>query len=192
MKKILLIAVIACLTFVKVDAQNYKFGKVSIEEVKDNVYEKDTTASAVRLYKDRTTYIDYSQGEGWVVVTEVHERIRIINKDGLNYATKKISLYKSNKSREQVSGIRGYTYNVVNDKLVKTKLKRGSIFKEDISKYKDLKSFTMPNASEGSIVEWEYKITSPFWKIDDLEIQSYIPTVQYKAKVKILEYFKIQ
>lgn len=61
---------------------NYKFGKVSLYEVKNNIYAKDTTASAVILYKSRRTYFNHEHPAGYVIVTEIHERIKILNKDG--------------------------------------------------------------------------------------------------------------
>lgn len=191
MKKLVLVIVVV-LTTLQLQAQNYKYGKVSIEEVKDNIYEKDTTANGVRLYKNRKTYVDYLQGTGWVFITEVHERIKIINKDGFDYATKKVRLYKANRVKQKISSIKGITYNEVGGKLEKTKLKKSSMFEEDLSKYWTLKTFTMPNVSEGSIIEWQYKIISPYWTIDDLEIQSDMPTVHYTAKVKLPKYFKFK
>lgn len=191
MKKLVLVIVVV-LTTLQLQAQNYKYGKVSIEEVKDNIYEKDTTANGVRLYKNRKTYVDYLQGTGWVFITEVHERIKIINKDGFDYATKKVRLYKANRVKQKISSIKGITYNEVGGKLEKTKLKKSSMFEEDLSKYWTLKTFTMPNVSAGSIIEWQYKIISPYWTIDDLEIQSDMPTVHYTAKVKLPKYFKFK
>jgi len=188
MKKVLLLAGIVLATL-QLQAQNYKFGKVSIDEVKDNVYEKDTSASAVKLYKNRNTYFSYEHPDGWVIVTEVHERVKILNKDGLDYATKKLALYNSNKNKERITNVKGLTYNVNGGKLTTEKLRKKAIFKEEKSKNWTQASFTMPNASEGSILEWSYKITSPFWKIDDLEIQEDIPTEFYHAKIKTPEYF---
>ena len=48
----------------------------------------------------------------------------------------------------------------------------------------------MPTLSEGSIVEWEYTITSPFfWRIDDVIMQYDIPIKIVESKVEIPEYF---
>ena len=191
MKRIIILAFV-CGICNFLTAQNYKFGKVSFEEVNQKVYAKDTTAKAVKLYKKRNTYFDYTQDGGWVIITEIHERIKVLNKDGLDYATKQIGLYKSDASKEFVSGIKGMTYNVVNGKLEKEKLKKSSIFKEERSEHFDIQSFTMPNVSVGSVIEWTYKMTSPFWKIDDLEIQEDIPTQHFYAKVRIPKYFNFK
>jgi hypothetical protein len=187
---------ITLLTFLfvlnSISSQNYKFGKVALSEVTNNIYEKDTSASAVVLYKYRNTYFNYQHPEGWVLITEVHKRIKILNKDGLDYATEEVSLYKSSKSKESISSIKGYTYNEAGGKLTKEKLKRSSVFDTKTSDNWDKTSFTMPKAKVGSVVEWKYKITSPFWKIDDLTIQEDIPTKQYHAKIEILNYFNLK
>jgi len=172
-----------------VNAQDYKFGKVSKEEVANNVYEKDTSASAVTLYKYRNTYFDHDHPDGYIVITEVHERIKILNKDGLDYATKKLRAYDYGKNHERISGLKGYTYNIENGKLTEDKLKKDGIFEEKLSDYWEETSFTMPNVKVGSVIEWTYRKTSPLWNIDDLIIQEDIPTKHFYAKIEVLSYF---
>ena len=171
------------------NAQDYKFGKVSKEEVANNVYEKDTSASAVILYKYRNTYFDHDHPDGYIVITEVHERIKILNKDGLDYATKKVRAYDYGKNHEKISGIKGYTYNIENGKLQTEKLKKDGIFEEKLSDYWEETSFTMPNVKVGSVVEFTYRKTSPLWSIDELIIQEDIPTKHFYAKIEVLSYF---
>ena len=74
---VLTILAISILSFTQ--AQDYKFGNVSKEEVANNVYEKDTSAGAVILYKYRNTYFDHDHPDGYIVITEVHERLKILN-----------------------------------------------------------------------------------------------------------------
>jgi hypothetical protein len=50
-----------------------------------------------------------------------------------------------------------------NGKVVETKLEtKASVFKEKINKNLVIKKFTFPNIKEGSIIEYEYKLTSDF------------------------------
>ena len=67
------------------------------------------------------------------MITEVHERIKILNKDGLDYATKKVRSYDYGKNHEKINGIKGYTYNIENGKLKTEKLKKDGIFEEKLS-----------------------------------------------------------
>ena len=69
MKKIL-IAVALILIANQIVAQNFKFGKVSKEELEEKVYPLDSSANAAVLFKNRRTYFNYVQGQGFMVVTE--------------------------------------------------------------------------------------------------------------------------
>jgi len=183
-----LLTLILCVLFFPVQAQNYKFGKVSKEELTEQSYPLDSSAHAAILYKNRTTKFEYYQNQGWRLITTIHERIKLYDKDGFQWASKTIKLYNNNE-RETVS-LKAFTYNLENGKVTKTKLSNKEIFEENINKYWDQKKFTMPNLNEGGIVEWEYAITSPFfWKIDDVNLQAFIPIKKIDSKVVIPEYF---
>ncbi len=169
-------------------SQNMKFGKVSKEELQEKMYPLDSSANAAILYKKRRTYYDYDSKIGWTLVTKIHERIKIYNKDGNKWATKKISLYNG-KEDERVS-IRAYTFNLVNDKIEKTKLGSNEIFAEKVNKYWERKKFTMPNLTKGSVIEWEYTIKSPYFSnINDMVFEYEIPVKFIDSEVKIPEYF---
>jgi len=171
-------------------AQNIEFGEVDKSELLKTSYNIDTSAVAIRLFLNRTTSFDYDISDGWILVTDIHERIKILDKDGLDYATKKIALFKKNSTRETVRELKAYTYNINGNKISKEKLRRNAVFKENQSDNWTLESFTMPDVKVGSIIEWSYKLISPFWKIDDLIIQKDIPTLHYYAKIQAHEYFK--
>ena len=93
--KIALLFVLVFLATERINAQNVKFGKVSKEELEEKSYKEDPAANAVVLYKKRRTYYDYSSQMGWTLKTEVHERIKLYNKDGFENATKKIRIFTS-------------------------------------------------------------------------------------------------
>lgn len=180
MKKIVIIAGLIFSGY-SLFAQEVKFGEVTVDELLEKEYALDKSANAAVLYKNRLTY--YSQN--FDLVTEVHERIKIYNKEGFDHATKQISLFKSRSSREMVSRLKAYTYNLKDGEIVKTKLEKDQTFEEDISyNYKGI-SFTMPNISEGSVIEFKYKITSPFiWNIDEFRMQSDIPIKRIEAELR--------
>ena len=129
-------------------AQDYKFGKVSKEELEESYNPLDSSASATYLYKFRKTHFKYYQEEGFQLITEVHERIKIYNQEGFEYATKAVSLYKSRNSEEEVNNLKAYTYNLVSDKIEDTKLDKNGIFKTEKSRYRNETKFTMPNIKE--------------------------------------------
>ena len=171
MNKDLLFTLIICLFFVQQKhAQSVKFGKVEKVDFADSYYEKDSSANAVVIYKKRDTHFQYDDMTGWKLVTEIHERIRFYNADGFKHATKKVRFY--NGGENESVNIKGYTYNIENENIVKTKLDKKEIFLEKASENWTIKSFTMPNIKDGSIVEWRISISSPYTTyIDDVICQ---------------------
>ena len=165
-------------------SQEIEFGKVSKEELLEKVYDKDSSANAVVLYKYRNTY--YGTNAASVeLVTEIHERIKIYNKEGFDNATISATLYKSGSSKERISKIKAYTFNLENNKIVKTKLEKDQIFDSEYSYNYNQVKFTMPNVKEGSVIDIKYSIISPFYfMIDELKLQTDIPIKEVKAEIK--------
>jgi len=98
-----------------------KFGKVSIEEMEMKSYLPDTTASAVILCDYGVTDMPFSKQDRQFAQTFKRTiRIKILKKEGLDWANFKISL---SKKRENLTNVKGMTYNLENGKIIKTKLK---------------------------------------------------------------------
>lgn len=171
--------------------QKFKFGSIDIKNLEETQYELDPEADAVVLYKKRNSNYMYSSGSGWRLVTEVIERIKIYNKDGFEYASKKIPYYMGN-SNESVS-IKAVTYNLENGRIIKTKLDGKKIYEEDINEDWSSKNFTMPNINEGSIVEWKYTVSSPYiHTIDEVVCQYDIPIKKLECTIEIPEFYIFQ
>lgn len=171
------------------NAQDYRFGKVSMEELKEAAYPEDAEASAAILYLNQKTYYNYFQNQGFVQVTEVFKRIKIYNKDGFDWATEKIELRDNGSKRETVSNLKAVTYTLEDGKMVSTKLKKDGMFDERNNKFWNTSKFTMPNIKDGCVVEFEYKIISPYIAIDDINLQYGIPIKELDMYVRIPEYF---
>ncbi|OUR92645.1 hypothetical protein A9Q87_06280 [Flavobacteriales bacterium 34_180_T64] len=174
-----------------VQGQNYKLGKVSVEELEEKINPNDTIANATILYKKHDVRFEYRENEdGFFQIISVHERIKIYNKDGFNWATKKIKLYnKSASNSEKLQTLKAYTYNLEGGKVVKEKLKKDGIFDEVANKYWKYKTLTLPNIKEGSVIEIKYEIISPYKQIDDIKLQYSIPVKKYEVYVKTPEYY---
>jgi len=171
-------------------AQKIKFGKVSKTELEEKFYPQDSSANAVILYKKRRTYFDYNGETGWTLITKVHERIKIYNKEGYDWATKKIRLYQGGSEDETVS-VKAYTFNLINGKIERIKLKSNQVFTEEVNKYWKSKKFTMPSLTEGCIIEWNYTFRSEYFtNIDDMVFQYKIPLKYIDTEVKMPEYFE--
>ena len=186
-----LLTVIICVVFLVCgNAQDYKFGKVSKEELAQKIHPIDSSASAAVIYKYENIYFEYNDEKGFVQRRQIHERIKIYNKDGFDYATEKIFLYQGSSGRkEKLSGLKGYTYNLVDGKIKKDKLKKDGIFEEDANEYVEINTITMPNIKEGCVIEFEYDIISPFLGIDDIVFQYSIPIDKFDFRVATPEYY---
>jgi len=187
MKKLILFF---CFISFLASGQNYKFGKVSKKELEEQFYPKDSSANAAILFKNRRTYFQYIQGTGFSVITEVHERIKIYNKEGYGWGTKEMRYYTSSSSNsEKIILSSAKTYVLEGGKIKTYKFKKGSLFLEKENKYWSKKIFTMPNLTEGCVVEWKYKLISPYKGIDKLNLQYSIPVKRVQCKIEIPEYY---
>ncbi|MBQ0787418.1 MAG: DUF3857 domain-containing protein, partial [Oceanihabitans sp.] len=189
MKKTILIItlLIAQFTF----SQDFKFGKVSKAELEETQHALEPEASAAVLYRSQDVSFMYEQGKGFIQYNEIHERIKIYNKDGYDYATKTIRLYdEGNDTKDKLTSFKAYTYNLKNGKVEDTKLKNNGIFEEKTNRYWKQTKFTMPNIKDGCVIEYKYTVISPLLAIDDIPFQKLIPINKLDIKVETPEYFK--
>ncbi len=157
-------------------AQNYKYGKISKEELEATSHSLDSEANAAVLYRKASTKFVYDEEDGFMVRTEFQERIKIYNKDGYKYATQEIGLYKSGNAVEQANNLKAVTYNLVDGSIKESKLQSKGIFDEERSKSLKVKKFTMPDIQDGCIIEYKYSFVSPFIsRIDEFRFQEEIP-----------------
>lgn len=171
-------------------AQDYKFGKISEDELTQTHYSKDSIADAAVLFRNVYVSYNYVQGQGFQVITKVHERVKIYSKEGFDNGTISESLYQSRSNNETLSNIKAFTYNWIDGNIEKSKLKGSDVFSEETSKYWSKKKFTMPNLKEGCIIEYSYNVVSPFsYSLDEIDLQYDIPIVKQNIKVAIPEYF---
>ena len=129
------------------------------------VYDKDTSAAAVilseyeEIYDSRTTKT---------------ERIKILKKTGLEYATIEIPVYRN----DHLSSFKGYTYNLVNGKIEKIKISTSDRLEEKRNGNVTIAKFVFKNAKEGSVIEYTYELESNFiGEIPSWKFQHSIPTV---------------
>lgn len=188
MKKILLL-VLTLAIFTTVEAQNYKFGKISKEELSQSEHPLEPDANASILYRNHNTRFDYSQEDGFYILTEVQERIKIYNQKGYDKATIQINQYLGAKDEEKVTSVKAYTYNLEGDKIVDTKLQSRNIFEDKRSRYSKVTKFTMPDIQDGSVIEYKYTFRSPFISnVDEYKFQEEIPVDKVEMRFLTPEY----
>ena len=156
--------------------QDFRFGKVSKEELQEKAHPKDSAANAAILYKEQNSHIDYSPNDGFMLTTEVFERIKIYNKEGFEWGTHMIPLYTGGTKDEYVANLKGVTYILEDGKIEEYKLGKDGMFQEERSKNFNAEKFTMPNLQPGCVIEFRYKFFSPYLSsIDEIRLQEEIP-----------------
>ena len=167
-----------------------KFGDIPTEDLKMVTYPKDSSASALILTDFGQSSLVYSQSDGFTLLFERITRIKILSKDGLDWATFSIPLYKDGGANEKLSGLKGASYNLENNKVVETKMKNDAVFKEKASENLDIVKVTLPGVKVGSVIEISYKVMSDFlFHFQDWEFQSTIPTRWSEYRANIPEYY---
>lgn len=189
MKKLFFLLV-ALMTNVWCHAQEFELGKVTKEELMQTAHPREPDAPAAVLYHVGQTRMDYSDSEGFVLVTEASIRIKIYKKEGYEWANKSVDYYVGQNPVEHVNFSKAVTYNLVNGSVEKTKLKSEGEFEERTNKYWARKKITMPNVKEGSVIEYRYEISSPYMtNVPVWQFQSGIPVNYSKFVTKFPEYY---
>ncbi len=176
-KKSLLILCVF-LSFSNANSQKFELGKVTIAELQEKECLKDPSAPAAMLFKTCRVYF-----EDLTTITRVKTKIKIYKKEGYKWANEEILHYLTG---ESVSISDAITYNLVDGKIEKTKLKSDGEFDQKINKYYSHKKIAMPNVREGSIIEYEYTVRSGnFGSLRDWYFQYSIPVNYSEYNVKI-------
>ena len=173
-------------------SQNYNFNKVTVEELAEKVHPIDSSASAAILFKTGKVSFELSSEGSFMLVQEVKTKIKIYKKEGYSFANVEIPYYTGGQS------VRLYfddaaTYNLVDNKVERTKLKSDGEFQEKVNENYSKKIITLPNVKEGSIVEYEYTLRTPYYTFfPDWYFQYAIPVNTIQYEVLIPQYFSYQ
>lgn len=162
---------------------------ISKQDLLEKAHPKDTSAVAAYKYRHGKTWFE-QKGDDWLMVTEVYTRIKIYKKEGYNYANAQIAYYSGMRKAKGFFS-EANTYNIVNDSIAKTPLKKDSEFEEDSEEDVTIRKIVMPNVKEGSIIEYKYTIKTPFFsELQDWYFQFRIPAEDVRYDVFIPTYLK--
>lgn len=191
MKKLLLVQLIILLGAVKLLAQDpVKWGKIDKEDLEMSVYPEDSSAAAVVLADYGIAYFTFHNDKGFQLNVDRHTRIKILNKNGLEYANQQVVLYHKGTNKEEVIGLKAITYNLEDGKIQKADIKRKEAFTEVYDENINILKFTLPNVKEGSVIEFKYTLKSDFiYNLVTWEFQRDIPVKWSEFKAKVPEYF---
>lgn len=172
--------------------QKYNFNKVTVEELTEKVHPLDSVAPAAILFKTGRVSFELTSEGRFMLVQEVKTKIKIYKKEGYDFANVEIPFYTGGKT------VRLYvddaaTYNLVDNKVQRIKLKSDGEFDEKVNEDYTIKKLTLPNVKEGSIVEFKYTMRTPYYNFfPDWYFQYSIPVNNIQYEVLIPEYFAYQ
>ena len=169
--------------------QSQKFGKVEIDIINQEEHPVDQSADACYLLKKAKAYFDVTTQNIFLVI-EHHERIKIYNEDGEKYATYSLPLYRSNNSREKISGLKAITFNSENGKITESKLSKKDVYTEETSEHWSQQKFALPDVRSGSVVDVKYTLRTPYrFFIPRFNFQSDVPVELADYEVRIPSYY---
>lgn len=178
----------------KSQKNKFKLGEVTAQDFATKLYPIDSSAHAVVLANIGSSEYEVDNTGGFNIIFTKHTRIRLLNRNAFDEATITLPLYASNSFKDRITKVEAYTYNLQGDKLVQTKLEKSSIFEEKVNSNFFLTKFTMPNLTEGCIVDIKYTISSPFeHNLKDWYFQENIPVLysEYTCAVPTIYDFVI-
>ena len=131
---------------------------VSKSDLELTSYAKDSTANALVIYDYGNSFVD--KKTFWLRV-QIEQKIKILRTEGIERGEFEVKLYKGKSSKEKIIKIRGTTYNLENDNIVKTEMTPDAVFEEENENY-TLVKFVLPNVKVGSIITVSYETQSRF------------------------------
>ena len=174
------------------NGQKSKFGKVSVQELRDTVHALEEAAGAAILYQYGKREIKYNSATDRMEInTEVYRKIKIFNIEQVHLGELEILLYQNDAGVvERITSIEAFAYNLNGSKIEKSRLPEGEIFTTKRSDYWTSNKFAIPNVKKGSVIEYKYKISSPF--LIDIPLWNFqydIPCNESDYSIMLPEYY---
>ncbi|RXM40990.1 transglutaminase [Chryseobacterium sp. CH21] len=150
-----------------------KFNDADLSKVKSLL---DENAPAEILYKSAYFMIDANTGN---LHKRYYFRVKIYNKDKAeDWLNLEIPIYNVGTNRESLGKFKAFTYNLENGNVVPVKVEKSSQYKSKENKYVTLTKFAFPSVKNGSVLEYQYEIVSPFrFIIPEVLIESDTPSL---------------
>jgi hypothetical protein len=166
-----------------------KFGKIEMTDLAMTVYDKDTTANALLLFDNGVSKFILNNEMSFQFIYERHFQVKILKKSAFDLGDMSLSLYVGPRDKEALSGLKAVTYNLVDGKVVKTKLDNDKIFRTE-SENNETVSFAFPEVKVGSVIELSYAITSDYlYNFRGWTFQYSYPARWSQYSYEIPEYF---
>lgn len=150
-----------------------KFNEADLSKTKSAL---DENAPAEILYKSVHFLVDITTGD---LHKKYFYRVKIYNKDKAeDWLNVEVPLYQNATEQEVLNKFKAFTYNLENGKTVPVKVEKSSQYKSKESKYTTVTKFAFPNVKNGSVLEYQYEVLSPFlYAIPEFLVESDTPSL---------------
>lgn len=185
----LLLGCLITFTAFSQDKDKVKFGRIGPKDFEKTKFELDTSAHAVVIADVGTSEFEMER-DHFEIRFKRTCRVKIIDKNGYDAATVEIPLFKNGQSEERLLNLKASSYNLENGKVVETRMESKSVFTDQLKKDYLEKKFTLPAVKEGTIIEYSYLVSSPFYfNLQPWAFQGEYPCLWSEYSVTIPEYF---
>jgi len=165
--------------------------KITQYEMVMTEYENDKDAEAVVLYDLGEYYFQGDDRRGFILNMKKRIKIKILKQAGIDNANFEIPYYIEGQDWEEIQDIRATTYNLDDGKLIKTELTNKNIFEEKINENVRVKKIALADVREGSVIEFSYKILTPYYfHMREWQFQRKIPVVYSRLKYRAIPYYE--
>ena len=198
MKKcVLLLALCALNAMAQTSQPNLKWGKPTDEELKMTECSIDKEAKAVVLC--HLTSVNYTMDlYNYLVDYQVKKRIKILKDDGKDYANISIPYIYNTKEEygmESIENFKATAYNIVDGKVVKTRIGKEHIHTERVDEDYMLAKVAIPQVRAGTVIEYEFtRHSNVFFHIFDWDAQEEVPVMfaQYRLEIPATFIFNVE
>ena len=140
------------------ERQTAVFGEPTHQELNLKVYDKDSTAAAVVLF-ERGYYEFETVGDYIRLIKNVYRKVKVFDSKKYKGGTVDVPLLVSDGSSEKVTRYNALTHNGA----VKTYVSPDAIFVTSAPGIGKVCRIVFPNVNDGSIIEYTYRLESPFF-----------------------------
>ncbi|WP_286965394.1 DUF3857 domain-containing protein [Flavobacterium sp. UBA4854] len=181
-----LISILLFCAFLKMNAQNISLGNVTIAQLEEKRHPKDSAAVAAILYSNIAIDLN-ANGNSQKTTTK---KVKIYKSEGYNLSN--VLIYFAAGKLSYINIVSAYTYNLVDGKIVKTKLKPENEFIEKTNSSYWIKKIAFPEVKEGSIIEYQFTEEGGFSSLYHWNIQENIPVNYSELKTTLPDAFEFK
>ncbi len=188
---LVLTTIILTFYFSSFGQKKIKFGKILDEHLNLEQCSFDPEAGAVVLYDGGSLWFDVSASGQFQLNMERHIRLKILNQSEFGQADIEIPYYTGDDNRASISGVKAHTIIPGTGKDIEVvKVEKSNIFKQKDNDYYSSIKFSFPKVDEGVILEYKYKLVTPYLSaLKTWVFQRNIPVLNATYEARIPDFY---